>query len=40
VVPAGTKSISVPYQSGTGTVEYYVLVNEENGWSVSVLFTN
>ena len=39
-VPAGTKTITLPGQSGVGTVVYSIVVNLSEGWETSVVFTN
>ena len=39
-VTKGTKTITLPGQTGTGTVVYSIVVNHSDGWETSVVFTN
>ena len=39
-VTAGTKTITLPGQSGINTVVYSIVVNMSEGWETSVVFTN
>ena len=39
-VSKGTKTITIPGQTGTGTVTYDIMVNDSEGWSQDVVFTN
>ena len=39
-VTKGTKTITLPGQTGRGTVVYSVVVNHSDGWETSVVFTN
>ena len=34
VAPAGTASIVIPGQTGSGVVVYQVVINEQDGWDV------
>ena len=38
-VPKGTISVTLPKQTGVGTVEYTVIINETDGWEDTVSFT-
>ena len=38
-VPAGTKSITIPNQTGSGQVQYDVVINDDHGWQETVTFT-
>ena len=39
-VPKGTKTITIPGQTGSGTVVYNIVINHSDGWEVSVVFTS
>ncbi|MBR2422737.1 MAG: Stk1 family PASTA domain-containing Ser/Thr kinase [Oscillospiraceae bacterium] len=39
-VPKGTKTITIPGQTGTGTVTYNIVIDHAEGWSTEVVFTN
>ncbi len=38
-VAAGTKTITIPAQTGTGQVQYEVIINDDYGWQELVTFT-
>lgn len=38
-VPKGTISVTLPKQTGVGTVEYTIIINETDGWEDTVSFT-
>ena len=39
-VTKGTKTITLPGQTGTGTVNYTIVINHSDGWETAVVFTN
>ena len=39
-VTKGTKTITLPGQTGTGTVNYTIVINHSDGWETGVVFTN
>ena len=39
-VTKGTKTITISGQTGTGTVTYEIVVNDAEGWTTDVVFTN
>ena len=39
-VAKGTKNITLPGQTGSGTVLYNIVINNSEGWETSVVFTN
>ena len=39
-VAAGTKTVTIPNQTGRGTVTYSIVINMSEGWETSVVFTS